>query len=50
MGLGKGKTMHESDGAQLATTHLATNVTFHYVERSDRKREAIKFVHGYSDP
>jgi hypothetical protein len=39
VGLGKVKTMHETNGvefatAHLATAHLATDITFHYAERA----------------
>jgi alpha-beta hydrolase superfamily lysophospholipase len=49
VGVGKGKTMHETDGVEFATAHLATDVTLHDAERGDREGEAIIFLHGYSD-
>ena len=48
-GLGKENTMHETNGVEFATAHLATNVTLHYAERGSREGEAIIFLHGYSD-
>ncbi len=41
--------MHETNGVEFATAHLATDVTLHYAERGDREGEAIIFLHGYSD-
>ena len=41
--------MHETNGVEFATAHLATNVTLHYAERGSREGEAIIFLHGYSD-
>jgi non-heme chloroperoxidase len=49
VGVRKGKTMHETNGMEFATTRLATEVTLHYAERGDREGEAIIFLHGYSD-
>src|ERR687894_2142466 len=49
VGVGKGKTMHDTNGVEFATAHLATDVTLHYAERGDREGEAIIFLHGYSD-
>jgi non-heme chloroperoxidase len=47
--VGKGNTMHATNGVEFATTRLATDVTLHYAERGDREGEAIIFLHGYSD-
>lgn len=41
--------MHETNGVEFATAHLATDVTLHSAERGDREGEAIIFLHGYSD-
>ena len=41
--------MHETNGVEFATTHLATGATLHYAECGDRAGEAIIFLHGYSD-
>jgi non-heme chloroperoxidase len=49
VGVRKGKTMHETNGVEFATTRLATEVTLHYAEKGDREAEAIIFLHGYSD-
>jgi len=47
--VGKGNTMHATNGVEFATTRLATDVALHYAERGDREGEAIIFLHGYSD-
>jgi hypothetical protein len=34
VGLGKVKTMHETNGVEFATAQLATDITIHYAERT----------------
>jgi non-heme chloroperoxidase len=42
-------TMHQPNGVEFATARLKTGVTLHYAEQGDPTREAIIFLHGYSD-
>jgi len=32
VGLGKGETVHETDGVEFDTAHCVTNVTLHHAE------------------
>jgi len=41
--------MHEPNGVEFATTHLATGLRVHYAERGDREGGAIIFLHAYVD-
>jgi non-heme chloroperoxidase len=41
--------MHQSNGAQFATTRLSTGLWVHYAEQGDREGEAIVFLHAFVD-
>jgi pimeloyl-ACP methyl ester carboxylesterase len=41
--------MHQPTGVEFASIRLRTDVTLHYAERGDPTREAIVFLHAYTD-
>jgi non-heme chloroperoxidase len=41
--------MHQPNGGEFATTHLATGPRLHCAEQGDRTGEAIVFLHAYAD-
>ena len=41
--------MHQPNGVEFVTTHLATGLRMHYAEQGDREGEAIIFLHAYVD-
>ena len=41
--------MHQPNGVEFATIHLATGPRLHYAEQGDREGEAIIFLHAYAD-
>jgi len=40
--------MHDTNGVELATAHLARDCTLHHDERGDQEGGAIIFLFGYS--
>jgi pimeloyl-ACP methyl ester carboxylesterase len=48
-GKGRRRVMHQPNGVEFATTHLATGLRVHYAEQGDQEGEAIVFLHAYVD-